>query len=49
MPETTTNQELFSEIGRQWKSLTDEQKIPYNQQAAEDKLRYKKEMVAISM
>ena len=49
MPETTTNQELFSEIGRQWKSLTDEQKIPYNQQAAEDKLRYNKEMVAISM
>jgi len=37
--------ELGKEIARRWKLLGDGDKEPYEQQAAEDKKRYEKEMV----
>ena len=32
--------DCFKLVGEQWKTLTDEQKIPYNELAEKDKARY---------
>lgn len=42
-PDATTP-ELMKEIGRQWKSINDKDKAWYQNMAAKDKERYKKEM-----
>ena len=47
MPETTTPQELMTEIGRQWKLMSDSQKVPYENLAAQDKIRYQNELAAL--
>jgi len=47
MPETATNQELMAEIGRQWKTLSDAHKIPYEKSSCEDKERYVAEAEAM--
>jgi hypothetical protein len=39
-----TNKELLSELGAEWKKLSDKDKEPYNQKAADDKTRYQNEM-----
>mmetsp|Transcript_20996 Transcript_20996/g.34705 ORF Transcript_20996/g.34705 Transcript_20996/m.34705 type:complete len:394 (-) Transcript_20996:254-1435(-) len=44
MCETVSNTELLTEVGRQWKELTDKKKEKYNAMAAKDKERYAKEM-----
>ena len=36
--------EITSEMGRRWRELTDEDKVPYQEKNAADKERYKKEM-----
>jgi hypothetical protein len=44
MTETTTNAELLTEVGRQWKELSDKKKEKYNKMADKEKARYAKEM-----
>jgi len=44
MPEGTSQQELLTEVGRQWKALAPEEKEKYSKMAAEDKARYAKDM-----
>eukprot|EP00542_Grammatophora_oceanica_P019216 CAMPEP_0194029364 /NCGR_PEP_ID=MMETSP0009_2-20130614/3099_1 /TAXON_ID=210454 /ORGANISM="Grammatophora oceanica, Strain CCMP 410" /LENGTH=424 /DNA_ID=CAMNT_0038668997 /DNA_START=55 /DNA_END=1329 /DNA_ORIENTATION=- len=44
MKEGTTQGELMSEMGRQWKELTDKKKEKYVKMASKDKIRYEKEM-----
>ena len=44
MPENTTNAELLTEVGRQWKDLSDKKKAKYVKMADKDKERYAKEM-----
>ncbi|KAL7542926.1 hypothetical protein ACHAXR_012223 [Thalassiosira sp. AJA248-18] len=44
MPEGTTQKELLTEIGRQWKDLTEEKKEKYVEMANKDKERYDEEM-----
>eukprot|EP00526_Cylindrotheca_closterium_P009971 CAMPEP_0113628226 /NCGR_PEP_ID=MMETSP0017_2-20120614/14624_1 /TAXON_ID=2856 /ORGANISM="Cylindrotheca closterium" /LENGTH=401 /DNA_ID=CAMNT_0000538521 /DNA_START=73 /DNA_END=1278 /DNA_ORIENTATION=- /assembly_acc=CAM_ASM_000147 len=44
MPVETTNTELMSEIGRQWKALAESKKKKYNKMAEKDKVRYANEM-----
>jgi len=44
MPETTTQQELLTEVGRQWRSLSDADKKKYVDMSAKDKERYQKEL-----
>lgn len=46
MVESTTQKELLTEIGRQWKELSDKKKEKYNKLATKDKERYAKEMKA---
>ena len=36
----------MSQIGAQWRELSDEDKKPYEEQAAQDRKRYEKEMKA---
>jgi len=43
MPEAT-QKELLTEVGRQWKDLTEKKKEKYNSMASLDKARYAKEM-----
>ena len=38
-----STKEITSELGKRWKTLTDDQKIPYNDLADEDKTRYDSE------
>jgi len=38
--------EVMSQIGAQWRELSDEDKKPYEEQAAQDRKRYEKEMKA---
>ncbi|KAJ1984274.1 Non-histone chromosomal protein 6 [Dimargaris cristalligena] len=35
--------ELGKRLGEQWKSMSDTEKVPYEQQAAADKIRYENE------
>lgn len=44
MPAETTNGELMTEVGRQWKALADSKKKKYNKMAEKDKVRYTKEV-----
>ncbi|CAB9507342.1 group protein B3 [Seminavis robusta] len=44
MPASSTNAEVFAEVGKQWKVLTDRKKQKYNKMAAKDQERYAKEM-----
>lgn len=46
MVESTTQKELLTEIGRQWKELSDKKKEKYNKLGTKDKERYAKEMKA---
>ena len=46
MPAGANNQELMSEIGRQWKALAESKKTKYNKMAEKDKIRYANEMAA---
>lgn len=45
MPAGTNNQELMSEVGRQWKALAESKKTKYNKMTEKDKIRYANEMV----
>lgn len=40
LPEAVTNQELLTEVGRQWKELDDAGRAPYAKLALQDKERY---------
>mmetsp|Transcript_464 Transcript_464/g.1044 ORF Transcript_464/g.1044 Transcript_464/m.1044 type:complete len:105 (-) Transcript_464:181-495(-) len=44
MPEGTTQKELLTEVGRQWKDLTEEKKEKYVKMANKDKERHAEEM-----
>ena len=44
MAENTTNAEVFAEVGKQWKELTDKKKSKYTKLAEKDQKRYEKEM-----
>ncbi|CAJ1937734.1 unnamed protein product [Cylindrotheca closterium] len=44
LPAESTNTELMSEIGRQWKALAESKKQKYNKMAEKDKVRYANEM-----
>jgi hypothetical protein len=44
MPENTPQNELLTEVGRQWKELTDKKKEKYVKMTNKDKERYAKEM-----
>lgn len=43
------NSDIMKETGRRWKSLTVEQQLPWQELAAEDKVRYEQEMDAYRM
>lgn len=44
MPESATNAELLTEIGKKWKELPEEDKAKYVQMAEKDKEKYMREM-----
>jgi hypothetical protein len=44
MPEGTNQRDLLTEVGRQWRELTEDKKAKYLEMANEDKERYAKEM-----
>merc|ERR1712048_654701 len=44
MGENTSPQELMTELGRQWRELSEAKKKPYVRKAEKDKIRYQKEM-----
>lgn len=44
MPESATNAEVFTEVGKKWKALSDKNKGKYNKMSAKDQERYAKEM-----
>ena len=44
MPEGTNQRDLLTEVGRQWRELTEDKKAKYLEMANKDKERYAKEM-----
>jgi len=44
MPEGTNQRDLLTEVGRQWRELTEDKKAKYVEMANKDKERYAKEM-----
>jgi len=38
-----TGKDITIELGKRWKELTDDEKVPFNKQHAEDKVRYERE------
>ena len=44
MPESATNAEVFTEVGKSWKALSEAKKNKYSKLSAKDQERYAKDM-----